>query len=168
MSVGNSVHYLYDTLRPSIGPTAAFTGHATSSFFIKACFSPDGAHILSGSSDKSAYIWQVGACLRLEQPLPTSFLPTHCNPSAPPPPPPSPAPLPALMACTSCLVLVTRTHTCGRWGQRPQPHPFHLLTIPQLTLFHPPTTPFLPGYCTPLLARLVPTPVASVIWGYRV
>lgn len=62
MSVGNSVHYMYDTLRPNIGPTAAFTGHATSSFFIKACFSPDGAHILSGSSDKNAYIWQVGIC----------------------------------------------------------------------------------------------------------
>ena len=62
VSVGNSVHYMYDTLRPNIGPTAAFTGHATSSFFIKACFSPDGAHILSGSSDKNAYIWQVGIC----------------------------------------------------------------------------------------------------------
>lgn len=60
VSVGNSVLYLYDTLRPDIGPTAAFTGHATSSFFIKACFSPDGTHILSGSSDKNAYIWQVG------------------------------------------------------------------------------------------------------------
>ena len=60
VSVGNSVHYLYDTLRPNIGPTAAFTGHATSSFFIKACFSPDGTHILSGSSDKNAYIWQAG------------------------------------------------------------------------------------------------------------
>ncbi|KAL0019055.1 hypothetical protein WJX79_000368 [Trebouxia sp. C0005] len=59
VSVGNSVHYLYDTLRPLIGPTAAFTGHVMSSFFIKACFSPDGSHILSGSSDKNAYIWQV-------------------------------------------------------------------------------------------------------------
>ena len=57
--MGNSVHYLYDTLRPNIGPTAAFTGHVMSSFFIKACFSPDGTHILSGSSDKNAYIWQV-------------------------------------------------------------------------------------------------------------
>ena len=61
MSVGNSVLYLYDTLRPDVGPTAAFTGQATSSFFIKACFSPDGTHILSGSSDKNAYIWQVGS-----------------------------------------------------------------------------------------------------------
>ncbi len=59
VSVGNSVHYLYDTLRPLIGPTAAFTGHVMSSFFIKACFSPDGTHILSGSSDKNAYIWQA-------------------------------------------------------------------------------------------------------------
>ncbi len=61
VSVGNSVHYLYDTLRPLIGPTAAFTGHVMSSFFIKACFSPDGTHILSGSSDKNAYIWQASS-----------------------------------------------------------------------------------------------------------
>ena len=59
MSVSNNVHYLYDTLRPDCGPTAAFTGHLASSFFVKACFSPDGNHILSGSSDKDAYIWQV-------------------------------------------------------------------------------------------------------------
>lgn len=71
VSVGNSVLYLYDTLRPDIGPTAAFTGHATSSFFIKACFSPDGTHILSGSSDKNAYIWQVGS--------PSSFCLTACR-----------------------------------------------------------------------------------------
>jgi WD40 repeat protein len=61
VSVGNSVHYMYDTLRPLIGPTAAFTGHVMSSFFIKACFSPDGTHILSGSSDKNAYIWQASS-----------------------------------------------------------------------------------------------------------
>lgn len=51
---------MYDTQRPQIGPTAAYAGHVMSSFFIKACFSPDGEHILSGSSDKNAYIWQVG------------------------------------------------------------------------------------------------------------
>ena len=83
MSVGNSVHYLYDTLRPGMGPTAAFTGHVTSSFFIKACFSPDGSHILSGSSDKNAYIWQVG-----------------CTPL---PGPPSPLPAPSLPPLTSLL-----------------------------------------------------------------
>ena len=58
--MANGVHYMYDTQRPQIGPTAAYAGHVMSSFFIKACFSPDGEHILSGSSDKNAYIWQVG------------------------------------------------------------------------------------------------------------
>lgn len=31
-----------------------------SSFYVKAAFSPDGSHVLSGSSDRNAYIWQVG------------------------------------------------------------------------------------------------------------
>ena len=65
VSVSNNVHYLYDTIRPDCGPTAAFTGHLTSSFFVKACFSPDGEHILSGSSDSKAYIWQVCLIRRL-------------------------------------------------------------------------------------------------------
>ena len=76
MSVGNSVHYLYDTLRPLIGPTAAFTGHVMISFFIKACFSPDGTHILSGSSDKNAYIWQASSFIFV---VTLSFVVIHCQ-----------------------------------------------------------------------------------------
>lgn len=36
-----------------------FTGAKISSFYIKACLSPDDQYLLSGSSDEKAYIWNV-------------------------------------------------------------------------------------------------------------
>ncbi len=50
---------MYDALRPDSQPVASFWGHMNGSFYIRACFSPDGGHILSGSSDHKAYIWAV-------------------------------------------------------------------------------------------------------------
>ena len=50
---------LFDTARPSIGPTAQFSGHAATSFYVKVAFAPDGSHVASGSCDKMVYIWQV-------------------------------------------------------------------------------------------------------------
>lgn len=35
---------------------------AVASFYVKAAFSPDGSHILSGSTDRKAYIWQASPC----------------------------------------------------------------------------------------------------------
>ena len=57
--MASNTHYLYDTLRPHLPPAARYTGHKASSFYIKAAFSPDGSHFVSGSSDKNAYIWAV-------------------------------------------------------------------------------------------------------------
>ncbi|KAH9324778.1 hypothetical protein KI387_004956, partial [Taxus chinensis] len=51
--------YLYNALQPDKGPLKSFAGHELDSFYIKACFSPDGTHILSGSSDGNAFLWQV-------------------------------------------------------------------------------------------------------------
>jgi hypothetical protein len=34
--------------------------HAVASFYVKAAWSPDGSHILSGSTDRCAYVWEVG------------------------------------------------------------------------------------------------------------
>eukprot|EP00850_Spirogloea_muscicola_P014531 SM000105S13876 [mRNA] locus=s105:217237:219628:+ [translate_table: standard] len=51
--------YMYDTLRLEAGPAARFSGHACSSFFVKAAFSPDGAHILSGSGCGRTHIWET-------------------------------------------------------------------------------------------------------------
>ena len=62
MSVSNHTHYLYDVLRPQQPPLAQFGGHSFRSFYIKAAFSPDGEHILSGSSDRYGYIWSVSPC----------------------------------------------------------------------------------------------------------
>ncbi|GLJ48887.1 hypothetical protein SUGI_1031120 [Cryptomeria japonica] len=51
--------YMYNTLQPDKSPLKSFSGHELDSFYIKSCFSPDGTHILSGSSDGNAFIWQV-------------------------------------------------------------------------------------------------------------
>lgn len=50
---------LYNMLRPQSGPTHWFGGHTVGSFYIKSCFSHDGSHIVSGSSDGGVYVWQV-------------------------------------------------------------------------------------------------------------
>ncbi|CAM8902037.1 unnamed protein product [Rhodiola kirilowii] len=54
----NSV-YLYSLLQLGKGPVKCFSGCLTGSFFVKSSISPDAEHILSGSSDGKAYIWQV-------------------------------------------------------------------------------------------------------------
>jgi WD40 repeat protein len=61
VSCSSACHYLYDAGRPDLGPLAAYSGHASGSFYIRACFSGDGAHILSGSSDHRPHIWAVRA-----------------------------------------------------------------------------------------------------------
>lgn len=38
---------------------AQFSGHRVDSFYVKTCFSPDGRHILSGSSDSGVYVWEA-------------------------------------------------------------------------------------------------------------
>lgn len=124
MSLTGGHHFVYDPLRPHIGPTRWFGGHtggtrgpaalsaacadsigdlacisllqlkrgrhclwaphshhpccsapshllltlaplppfapAVASFYVKAAWSPDGSHIISGSTDRSVYIWEVG------------------------------------------------------------------------------------------------------------
>lgn len=55
------MHYLYDVLRPHLPPVAEYSGHSAASFYIRAAFSPDGSHFISGSSENKAYIWQVAA-----------------------------------------------------------------------------------------------------------
>ncbi|KAL2642393.1 hypothetical protein R1flu_009980 [Riccia fluitans] len=51
------------SLRPLLiatkGEPKTFTGHTMGSFYIKASFSPDGTHILGGSTDHNAYLWKV-------------------------------------------------------------------------------------------------------------
>ncbi|CAI9111477.1 OLC1v1011705C1 [Oldenlandia corymbosa var. corymbosa] len=51
--------YLYNILQLENGPVKTFSGCRISSFFVKSAISPDAAHMLSGSSDGNAYIWQV-------------------------------------------------------------------------------------------------------------
>ncbi|KAF5739603.1 transducin family protein [Tripterygium wilfordii] len=51
--------YLYNVLQLDKGPVQSFSGCQIESFYVKAAISPDGAHIISGSSNGSAYVWQV-------------------------------------------------------------------------------------------------------------
>ncbi|KAL2929288.1 Denticleless protein-like protein [Bienertia sinuspersici] len=51
--------YLYNVLQLEKGPISSFSGCQIGSFYIKSTISPDASHILSGSSDRNAYIWQV-------------------------------------------------------------------------------------------------------------
>ena len=60
--------YLYDTARllahggggaPPPVAQAQLHGHRVDTFYIKACFSPDGNFVLGGSSDEAAFVWDV-------------------------------------------------------------------------------------------------------------
>ncbi|EER91037.1 hypothetical protein BDA96_01G132100 [Sorghum bicolor] len=51
--------YLYSVLHVNKGPIKAYTGSKIESFFVKSAISPDGTHILGGSSDGNVYLWQV-------------------------------------------------------------------------------------------------------------
>lgn len=61
VSCTDSTIYLYNAKNLSLGHARALTGHTQTSFYIRACFSPDGQHVLSGSADSKAYIWDVEA-----------------------------------------------------------------------------------------------------------
>ncbi len=67
VSSHNHVHYMFDALRPHLPPLARFTGHRANSFYVRAAFSPDGDHLLSGSTDGNAYIWQVSCTYYVEE-----------------------------------------------------------------------------------------------------
>uniref|UniRef100_A0A453H571 Uncharacterized protein n=1 Tax=Aegilops tauschii subsp. strangulata TaxID=200361 RepID=A0A453H571_AEGTS len=50
--------YLYSTLHMDKGPIKTYTGSKIESFFVKSAISPDGTHILGGSSNGNVYLWQ--------------------------------------------------------------------------------------------------------------
>ncbi|GJN23643.1 hypothetical protein PR202_gb11308 [Eleusine coracana subsp. coracana] len=51
--------YLYSVLHVNKGPIKVYSGSKIESFFVKSAISPDGTHILGGSSDGNVYLWQV-------------------------------------------------------------------------------------------------------------
>ncbi|KAK7266011.1 hypothetical protein RIF29_18650 [Crotalaria pallida] len=59
--------YLYNILQLEKGPLKSFSGCQIDTFFVKAAISPDASHVVSGSSDGKAYVWQVNK--PQEQPL---------------------------------------------------------------------------------------------------
>lgn len=59
VSATNHTHQLFSALHPEQPPAAVFEGHIAGSFYVRACFSGDGRHILSGSSDSRGYIWEA-------------------------------------------------------------------------------------------------------------
>ncbi|XP_053565334.1 denticleless protein homolog [Bombina bombina] len=51
--------YMFNVTGLKSDPVSVFNGHQNSTFYIKSSVSPDGQFLLSGSSNQSAYIWQV-------------------------------------------------------------------------------------------------------------
>ncbi|CAA3014152.1 denticleless protein homolog A isoform X2 [Olea europaea var. sylvestris] len=51
--------YMYNVLQLERGAIKSFSGGRIESFFVKSVISPDASHVLSGSGDGNAYIWQV-------------------------------------------------------------------------------------------------------------
>ncbi|XP_058804222.1 protein lethal(2)denticleless isoform X2 [Phymastichus coffea] len=51
--------YAYNVLSYNPKPIAEYYGHKNSTFYVKACLSPDGKYLASGSSDELAYIWHT-------------------------------------------------------------------------------------------------------------
>ncbi|KAK9052396.1 hypothetical protein SSX86_029025 [Deinandra increscens subsp. villosa] len=51
--------YLFNVLQLEKGPIKTFKGCDIGTFFVKSKLSPDAGHILGGSSDGLAYVWQV-------------------------------------------------------------------------------------------------------------
>lgn len=59
VSSTDSSIYTYNASDIQLGYEKVLTGHSHTSFYIRACFSPDGNFVLSGSADSKAYIWDV-------------------------------------------------------------------------------------------------------------
>ncbi|XP_031341066.1 protein lethal(2)denticleless-like [Photinus pyralis] len=51
--------YVYNLATYNPKPVMKYVGHKNSTYYVKACLSPDDNYILSGSSDHDGYIWNV-------------------------------------------------------------------------------------------------------------
>uniref|UniRef100_A0A1B0DL21 Uncharacterized protein n=2 Tax=Phlebotomus papatasi TaxID=29031 RepID=A0A1B0DL21_PHLPP len=51
--------YCYNISSYDREPLQRYIGFKNSSYYIRACLSPDGQYLLSGSSDEKAYVWNV-------------------------------------------------------------------------------------------------------------
>lgn len=55
----DNVIYCFNISTYNALPEQRYIGHENSTFYIKTCLSPDSMYLVSGSSDKNAYIWNV-------------------------------------------------------------------------------------------------------------
>lgn len=55
----DNVIYCFNISTYNAMPEQRYIGHENSTFYIKTCLSPDSMYLVSGSSDKNAYIWNV-------------------------------------------------------------------------------------------------------------
>lgn len=61
----DNVIYCYNIGTYNPQPVMKYTGHQNSTFYVKSSLSADGLYLISGSSDQSAYIWNVNKPLPL-------------------------------------------------------------------------------------------------------
>lgn len=59
VSCMDNVIYCFNISTYNAVPEQRYIGHENSTFYIKTCLSPDSMYLVSGSSDKNAYIWNV-------------------------------------------------------------------------------------------------------------
>ncbi|KAJ8730478.1 hypothetical protein PYW08_001891 [Mythimna loreyi] len=55
----DNVIYCFNISTYNAMPEQRYIGHENSTFYIKTCLSPDSMYLVSGSSDKNAYVWNV-------------------------------------------------------------------------------------------------------------
>ncbi|XP_047018863.1 protein lethal(2)denticleless [Helicoverpa zea] len=55
----DNVIYCFNISTYNAMPEQRYIGHQNSTFYIKTCLSPDCMYLVSGSSDKNAYVWNV-------------------------------------------------------------------------------------------------------------
>eukprot|EP00475_Leptophrys_vorax_P018435 TRINITY_DN25224_c0_g1_i1.p1 TRINITY_DN25224_c0_g1~~TRINITY_DN25224_c0_g1_i1.p1 ORF type:complete len:497 (+),score=90.21 TRINITY_DN25224_c0_g1_i1:32-1492(+) len=65
----NSKVYVYESANLLEGEFMTLTGHTSRTFYVRSKFTPEGTHVISGSSDYRMYLWQVEGSSKSSDPV---------------------------------------------------------------------------------------------------